>query len=191
MGHSERRHVQTWREFSEMKYIDPETLAFLEQVGKTLAEQPDLMLGIAEVMDWVNERLHTEESSIFVLDKSTSELVLTYAAGPVGQEIVGLRIAVGRGVVGWVVKYAEDLIVPSTSMDPRFFSGVDEKTGFVTRSILCVPIVQEDEAVGAIEAINKATGHFNDDDVTLLQGVADVLVNYVDQLWENTESASS
>ena len=103
MGHNERRHVQTWREFSEMKYIDPETLTFLEQVGKTLAEQPDLMLGIAEVMDWVNERLHTEESSIFVLDKSTSELVLTYAAGPVGQEIVGLRIAVGRGVVGWVV----------------------------------------------------------------------------------------
>ena len=162
-----------------MRFIDQETSAFLEQATKTMTGRPDLEGGIIEVMDRVNERLHTEESSIFVLDKPTGELVLRYAAGPVGQEIIGLRIPVGRGVVGWVVKYAEDLIVPSTSMDPRFFSGVDKQTGFVTRSILCVPMVQDDQAIGAIEAMNKTTGYFNDNDVVLLQGVADILAKYL------------
>jgi putative methionine-R-sulfoxide reductase with GAF domain len=130
-------------------------------------------------MDRVNAYLCTEAMSIFVLDDSGNDLVARYAAGAASQEVIGVRLAPGQGVIGWVVQYGEDLIVPSTDLDPRFYSGVDERTGFTTRSILCVPLLQDEQARGAMEVLNKTTGHFSDDDVLLLQQVADLVADYV------------
>jgi GAF domain-containing protein len=156
--------------------MDPDAQAFVERLADSLAERSDF--GLAELMDRVLEYLHIEALSIFMLERATDELLCKYAAGPVGQQVFGLRIPVGQGVVGWVVKYEEDLIVPSTDLDPRFYGGVDEQTGFVTRSILCVPMLQAGQIIGAIEAMNKTTGHFNDEDVVLLVEVADVVADY-------------
>jgi GAF domain-containing protein len=159
-----------------MAFMDPDAQAFVERMTDALAERSDF--GMAELMDQVLTFLHIEAISIFMLDRATDELVCRYSSGPVGQQVFGLRIPVGQGVVGWVVKYEEDLNVPSTDLDPRFYGGVDEQTGFVTRSILCVPMFQAGQIIGAIEAMNKTTGHFNDDDVVLLQEVADVVADY-------------
>ena len=155
--------------------IEPNTLTFLTRITKALLAQPDFELGASELLEQVNQYLSTEAGSIFVLDKATEELVLKYASSPVASEVIGLRMPVGIGVVGWVVQYNEDLIVPSTGLDPRFFSGVDKKTGFVTKSILGVPISQSGQRLGAIEMLNKTTGSFNDDDVKLLQAIAGVV----------------
>jgi len=127
---------------------------------------------IPELMEQINKCLHTEALSIFVLDEANLELVLEHAAGPVGEELLGMRIPVGQGVVGWVIKYADPLIVPKPGLDPRFLDDVDEQTGFVTRSILCVPIVSEGQTLGAIEVLNKTAGNFDDDDVVFLQEIA-------------------
>jgi sigma-B regulation protein RsbU (phosphoserine phosphatase) len=162
-----------------MPRLSQQDSAFLVRISKAWAERPDTELGLSELMDQVNAYLCTEAMSIFVLDDSQNDLVARYAAGAASQEVIGVRLALGQGVVGWVVQYGEDLIVPSTDLDSRFFSGVDEKTGFVTRSILCVPLLQGGRARGAIETFNKATGHFTDDDVTLLQQIADLVAGYV------------
>jgi len=159
-----------------MAFMDPDAQAFVERLADSLAERSDF--GVAELMEQVLEFLHIEALSIFMLERATGELLCKYAAGPVGQQVFGLRIPVGQGVVGWVVKYEEDLIVPSTDLDPRFYGGVDEQTGFVTRSILCVPMFQAGQVIGAIEVMNKTTGHFNDEDVLFLQEVADVVADY-------------
>ena len=159
-----------------MPYIDPDAQAFIDEVTRALEEQPDF--GMTQLMERVYHYLHGEAISIFVLERATNELVCKYSSGPVGQQVFGLRIPIGQGVVGWVVKYEEDLIVPSTDLDPRFYGGVDEQTGFVTRSILCVPMFQAGQVIGAIEVMNKTTGHFNDEDVLLLQEIADVVADY-------------
>jgi GAF domain-containing protein len=159
-----------------MAFMDPDAKAFVERLADSLAERSDFNL--PELMAQVIEYLHIEALSIFMLERATDKLLCKYAAGPVGQQVFGLRIPVGQGVVGWVVKYEEDLIVPSTDLDPRFYGGVDEQTGFVTRSILCVPMFQAGQIIGAIEAMNKTTGHFNDEDVVLLVEVADVVADY-------------
>jgi NtrC-family two-component system sensor histidine kinase KinB len=159
-----------------MTSMDPRAQAFVQRMADALEERPDL--GMAELMDQVKDYLHIEALSIFMLDRATNELLCKYAAGPVGQQVFGLRIPVGQGVVGWVVQYEEDLNVPSTDLDPRFYGGVDEQTGFVTRSILCVPMFQAGQIIGAVEAMNKTTGHFNDEDVLLLQEIADIVADY-------------
>ncbi len=157
--------------------LDQDTLAFLAWVTKRLIEQPDFEKGMFELMEQVNDHLKTEAFSIFMLDEPKEELVVKYAAGPVSNKVFGLRMPVGRGVVGWVVKHTETLIVPAADSDPRFFSGIDALTGFVTRSILCVPIARDECVLGAIEVLNKTTGDFHDEDVKLLEGVSNIIAN--------------
>lgn len=164
---------------SRVHLLDQDTQDFCAQAMGDLRQHPDPDQGIRELLVRVNERMGTQAMSIFVLSEAGDELVVRYAATPESQAIVGLRMPFGQGVVGWVVKYSEDLIVPATARDPRFFSGVDERTGFVTHSILCVPIIWEEETHGAIEALNKTSGNFDSDDVLLLQAIAEAVAGNV------------
>ena len=158
-----------------MSLPDPAAQTVIEECTLGLEEQ---RLSIGDVMVRAARYLQCEAVSIFRLDRSSDELVLQYAMGPLSQEIIGLRVPMGQGVVGWVVQYGEDLIVPETIRDPRFYGGVDEKTGFVTRSILCVPMFQAAQVIGAVEAMNKTAGRFNDEDVLFLQEIADLAADY-------------
>ena len=159
----------------ETSFLDEEAQSFIAATGQNLSERDDVGAALTRVMSQVTEFLGAEAASIFLVDESTGELVLQYAIGEVGDEIIGLRLEGGQGVVGWVVKYNEDLIVPYPGLDARFFEGVDERTGFATRSILCGPIRRNGRAIGAIEVLNKKQGTFNDDDLVVLRAIARLL----------------
>jgi GAF domain-containing protein len=156
----------------EVAFLDAEAQEFIEGAGRLLSEQSDTDAAFDRVLADVTSFLGAEAASIFVVEGAGADLVIRYATGEVKQEIVGLRLPSGQGVVGWVVRHQEDLIVPYPGLDARFFEGVDESTGFSTRSILCSPIVLEERAVGAIELLNKRQGTFNDDDLVLLRAIA-------------------
>ena len=165
---------------SRVHLLSQDTQDFVAQATRELRQHPDADQGVRDLLARVNERLGTQATSVFMLSEQGDELVVRYAATPESQAIVGLRMPFGQGVVGWVVKYSEDLIVPATARDPRFFSGVDERTGFVTHSILCVPIILEGKTLGAIEALNKTSGNFDNDDVLFLQAIAEAIAVTVD-----------
>lgn len=160
-----------------MIFMGQDELAFIAQVARALAKQPDPGLGLPELLEQINQYLGSEAISIFVLDEAKDELVLKYAAGPVAQHVLGLRLPLELGVVGWVVKFNDALIVPAPNLDARFFSGVDQQTNFVTHSIVCVPIAKGKRKLGALEVLNKLSGPFTDDDVVLLQELARTVVD--------------
>jgi sigma-B regulation protein RsbU (phosphoserine phosphatase) len=172
-------------ELSERKPVDE--VAFLEEdarnlitsISEGLADPADVDAALAETMVQVRQFLTAEELSIFLVDEPGGDLVLRYASGEVGNRIIGLRLQSGQGVVGWVVKYSEELIVPYPGMDVRFFDGVDQRTGFTTRSILCSPIRVDGRTIGAIEVLNKKEGTFNDDDLTFLRVVTRLVAEVI------------
>jgi signal transduction protein with GAF and PtsI domain len=159
----------------EITFLDEDAQNFIASIGESLTDRDN----IDTVLSKVTAFLAAEALSVFLIDESSGDLVLRYATGEVGDEIVGLRLKSGQGVVGWVVKYSEDLIVPYPGMDARFFEGVDESTGFSTRSILCSPIRADERAVGAIEVLNKIEGTFNDDDLILLRAIARLMAEVI------------
>jgi adenylate cyclase len=62
------------------------------------------------------------------------------------------------GVAGWVYSNKTPLIVPNAYSDPRFYPGIDEKTGFKTKNILCVPLINRDyKCIVTLQALNKKT----------------------------------
>ena len=79
---------------------------------------------------------------------------------------------IGEGIAGWVAKNRKSLIVNDAKHDPRFFPAVDKATGFQTRSILAVPLMDHEQIVGVLEILNTAKAkQFDQSDFGTLVGV--------------------
>lgn len=106
-----------------------------------------------------------ERVTLFLLDELSNELWCR-----VSQDAQGIRVPLGKGIAGSVAVSGDAVNIPDAYSDSRFDQSVDRRTGFKTRSILCMPVKDEEEnVVGVIQAINKKTGKaFNDQDEALL-----------------------
>jgi len=94
------------------------------------------------------------------------------ATGGSAEQIMGLRLASGTGIVGWVAEHGEPLWIPDVAVDARFYPSVDRRTGFRTKSILAVPLRSRGEVCGVLEFINPAAGDDVGDISDLLEAVA-------------------
>ncbi|MGI6254448.1 MAG: GAF domain-containing protein [Acutalibacter sp.] len=84
-----------------------------------------------------------------------------------------MSLASGEGIAGTVVQEGKTTVVKDCQSDPRWAGRFDEATGFVTRSMICVPLVNKYEVIGCIQIINKRDGSlYNDEDVSLCENLA-------------------
>src|SRR6187551_258602 len=107
-----------------------EQLASLLSVTKLLTSSIDLPSLLKLIVTSVTELLGCEASSLFLVDQTGEQLVLTIATGPVSSEIKELRLSMGEGIVGWVGQHRKSLIVNDAQHDSRFAESVDKVTGF-------------------------------------------------------------
>lgn len=90
-----------------------------------------------------------------------------------GADLTGLSLAAGEGIAGKVVEVGETTVVKDCQSDPRWAGRFDKATGFVTRSMICVPLRNKYEVIGCIQIINKKDGSlYDDDDVELAETLA-------------------
>lgn len=118
------------------------------------------------------ETLGAEAGSIALLeveDGDQGHLAFRFAAGERAETVRGIYIPTGQGLIGWCVSNNQAAIVNDVDQDPRFFSWVDQISGFKTRSLLCLPIQSEEEVIGAIEIVNKREGDFTQQDLSVLK----------------------
>jgi len=94
-------------------------------------------------------------SSIALLDEALQTLQFRVATGAGAKEVVGMSIPVGQGIAGYVVMTGQPLAVSSVQEDPRFARETARRTGYVPRSILAMPLLYEDRAIGVIEVLDK------------------------------------
>ncbi len=119
--------------------------------------------------------LGAEAGSLLLVDHKTGELFFEVVLGEKQEQVQTVRLARGMGIAGWVAEHREPVVSNDVAADPRFFSGVDEKSGFVTRNMVCVPVIAKDRLIGVLQAINKLDGDFSDDDATILFALANQL----------------
>ena len=100
--------------------------------------------------------LQADRTSLFLVDEERGELWSKVAQGVSGASIE-IRIPLRSGVVGHVVATGQPLNVPSAYQEPLFNREVDQRTGYRTRNILCLPIFDhQGRVLGALSALNKA-----------------------------------
>lgn len=90
-----------------------------------------------------------------------------------GADLTGLSLAAGEGIAGAVVEQGKTTVVKDCQSDKRWAGRFDEKTGFVTKSMICVPLLNKYEVIGCIQIINKKDGTlYTDADVDLAENLA-------------------
>lgn len=94
-------------------------------------------------------------ASIALVDERTGELVFRVAYGAGSETVVGMRIPLDQGIAGYVVNTGQPIAISNVQSDPRFARGAAEKTGYVPRSILAMPLLAEDRIIGAMEVLDK------------------------------------
>lgn len=132
----------------------------------------DLKVLLKLLMELAARTLHAEASSIFMVDEASGDLTCEIATGEKSTEVKEIRVPKGKGIVGAVAESGKGLLIPDASKDERFFKKADEKTAFVTKNLIAVPLVARGKCIGVMEVLNRLGGHtFTPDDMELLQAL--------------------
>ncbi len=151
-----------------------ERLALLSQLGQILNSTLDHKEIRRRAMKAATRLMKAEVGSLLLIDEEKGQLYFEVALGGQEDDIKMISLSSGEGIAGWVAQYGEPLVVNSPQKDPRFFKGVDERTEFKTRNIICVPVKVKGKVIGVLEAINKqGKGEFDKEDLFLLTSLAD------------------
>ncbi len=151
-----------------------ERLTFIQQIGSQFASTLNLPVLLDNVLKEVIKILDAEAGSIWLNDPSRKEIACYIAHGPTKNKVQNLRLKEGQGIVGSVAKEKNAKLVSDVRNDPDFSGAVDQSSGFVTRSMICSPILAKGESLGSIQVINKADPNalFYGDDLDLLNILA-------------------
>lgn len=148
-----------------------EDLEILLEAGNLLASKLDLRELLTTIMKLAARIVDAETGSLFLVDERTQELYFHVALG-LPPEVAKIRLKMGQGIVGVTAQEGRPQIVNDVSKDPRWSKKVDKDSGFVTRSILAVPVLLKGRLIGVVEAINKVEGAFTPRDVRVFEAFA-------------------
>ena len=153
--------LQTAQYIERMNAIRKQELEFLDMVSEMTA---DIKIGslLQKVMSEATRMLDAERSTLFLNDDKTHEL---WSEVGQGLDATQIRLPNHVGIAGAVFSTGRAINIPYAYADLRFNPAFDKKTGFFTRSILCVPVVnQQGKTIGVTQVLNKRTGPFTAED---------------------------
>ena len=124
---------------------------------------------LTEIAEHVRSAASADRCTIYELAPDRTEVFSRVALGLAeGQEI---RLPTTRGVIGFVARTGRPLRLRDAYNDPRFDPETDQRTGYRTKSILCVAVTDDHGSVlGAIQLINKEAGTFSEEDENMAKG---------------------
>jgi hypothetical protein len=117
--------------------------------------------------------LNSSEAGSLILYDDTGNLRFKVLLGDQGQPIKDRVVKRGEGISGWVAETGESALINDVTKDKRYNPDFDKESGFKTRSIMCSPLIHNNEIIGVIEVLNKKSGIFTEEDEKLLHSLAD------------------
>ncbi|HTT78844.1 MAG TPA: GAF domain-containing protein [Stellaceae bacterium] len=157
------------------RFADAELLAELRRlrvlaaVADTVTRDLSLDRQLPRLIALIAEALDAERATLFLFDRDSGELFSRVLSG---DGITEIRIPSSAGIAGAVFTAGVAEIIPDAYQDPRFHQETDRQTGYRTRTILCVPLVNRDgETVGVTQVLNKRGAAFGDDDLSLVEAI--------------------
>jgi len=144
-----------------------EEIASLLEISHAIESGENLQVLLEFIMKKSMKILRAEAASLLLLDENQKELEFRVALGPKGREVKPHRLPLGQGIGGWVAKNRKPLLIPDVKQDDRFDPTFDQRSGYVTRSIVCVPLIRNARTLGVMQALNRTDGKpFTEEDVT-------------------------
>ena len=153
---------------SHQSRLSREDVESILAVTRSLAAPYELKAMLNAVAAAACQVLHAERCSVWLHDAATEDLVLKVAS-----DIDDVRIAAGTGLVGACARQRALINVPDCYADSRFNPAVDRKSGFHTRCMLALPLIDhEGTLVGVMQVLNRSGGVFDGGDEALAEALA-------------------
>ena len=123
------------------------------------------------ILNLATRNLNAARGTIYLIDENTSEL---WSKVVKGEGLVEIRLPIGTGISGTVAETGETINLKDASKDRRFFSGFDKKSGFRTKTMLCMPMKnRKNKIIGVFQIINKKRGVFDQEDELFLKAFSE------------------
>lgn len=137
----------------------------LLKITKSLNSTLEIDALAANALTQARELTSSERGTLFLVDDVSRQLYSKLADG-----VTEIRISIKHGVAGWAATHGETVNIKNAYEDERFDKSVDQRTGFHTRSILCMPIKsRKGEVIGVTQLINKRDDIFGPEDERTLE----------------------
>lgn len=152
-------------------------LEALWDIAKSLQSSLNLEEVLDQALTQAMQVTKAEAGTLWLSDNDTNEYIEpVLARGPKAEGLKGLKLKIGEGMAGWVTAQGKSQMVADVLNDPRWSQRFDQSTGFITRSLLCVPLLTQTSSIGCLQLVNKLDGQlFNEDDLSLCEALAGVI----------------
>lgn len=140
-----------------------QNLEMLVTVARLLSSKLDISELLDTIMRLAARVVNSERSSLYLVDEKTQELYF-HVALDLEEDVKKIRLKLGEGIAGLCAKEGKSIISNNIESDSRHTKKVDEKSGYVTRSLLTCPMIIKGKVIGVVQAINKIDGEFDEAD---------------------------
>ena len=140
----------------------------LIEITLDLASTLDLKILLNRIVQVAAELSNAEAASILLYDEINQQLYFQATTNIAEPVMHGLTVPVDSSIAGWIVTHRKPIIVSDTAQDKRHFDQVSKVVNISTTSLLGVPLIAKGKVVGVLEAINKLSGNFIEEDQTVL-----------------------
>ncbi|MCO4782877.1 MAG: GAF domain-containing sensor histidine kinase [Candidatus Cloacimonetes bacterium] len=148
-----------------------EQIRILGEVNSQLKGHFVLESLLKAIMTYTKDILNSETCSLLLYNEDDDRLYFS-VTDENGLNLSDFSVESSQGIVGAVFQSGESLIVNDAINDDRVYKGVDEVTGFETRSLLCVPMMIDAKKIGVVEVLNSHDGNFDQSDMDILISIA-------------------
>jgi len=167
---AERRDPEGVESLEHALRREQKKVALVQEVSRALSTSSDLDSLLRLIVEKVKELMTADRATLYMVTEDGSHL---WSKVMQGGTLVEIRLAVGEGIAGWVAQTREIVNIPDAYADQRFQPAVDLKSGYRTRSILCVPMLgAQGGLVGVMQMLNKEGGPFTTPDEELMSALA-------------------
>lgn len=140
----------------------------LIDIARDLASTLDLDILLSRIVHAAAEISGSEAASILLYDDTSRQLYFQVSTNLDASTRRGLLVPLEGSIAGWIVNNRKPVRISNAHEDPRFFPKVETATGFLTESLLGIPLITKNKVVGVLEALNKHKGKFTDTDESML-----------------------
>lgn len=157
---------------SETGGLDVNNALDLFSIAGSLNSTLDLDYLLQKIGMAAERLLDSEASAIMLVTDDKKHLFFKVASGEKAKALRTMTLPIGQGIGGWVAQNRKPEVVNDAQSDPRFAGKFDKASGFITKSLLCVPMMFRGELVGVVEVLNKRSGTYTQDHIGLLSSLA-------------------
>lgn len=168
------------------KTIDVEKLNTLIEINALISSSySDVNALLVYILESAMRLVECESSSLLLVHAADATLRFEVALGPKGVECQGIPVVQEGSIAGWVVQNNKSLIIDDVPNDSRFYSAVQDKTGYITKTMIAVPMRVQNKCIGVIELLNKKGGNsFNYSDLEIIE----LLSNQASIAYQNADT---